>query len=135
MRCPAELLAAALGRLAGLACLRIPHERLVSIDARMREVVARAVIVPDAVVIDRGRVFVVEVFVRAWVSPSSRRGRDVEPIWTLDEPQDLLGPTPRSNVNAHGSKPSRRDLINRRASRTFDVDGQTDVHLVRFETR
>jgi transposase InsO family protein len=58
-----------------LASSRIPHERLVSIDARMREAAARPVIVPDTVVIDRGRVFVSEVFVRA----CERLGISVQP--------------------------------------------------------
>ncbi|MFI6100835.1 Mu transposase C-terminal domain-containing protein [Lentzea sp. NPDC051213] len=113
-----------------LACSRIPHERLVSIDARMREAAARPVIVPDTVVIDRGRVFVSEVFVRACerlgisVQPArprtptdkgviestlgsiktlfaqhvasytgadpTRRGRDVEAQWSIEQLQELL---------------------------------------------
>jgi putative transposase len=44
---------------------RLPYERLVAIDARMREAAARPVIVPDHFVIDHGKVFVSDTFVRA----------------------------------------------------------------------
>ena len=42
-----------------------PHRRLVSIDARLELAAAKPVIVPDTVVIDHGKVFVSEVFLRA----------------------------------------------------------------------
>jgi hypothetical protein len=48
-----------------IAASQLPYERLVAIDARMREAAARPIIVPDQVVIDHGKVFVSEVFVRA----------------------------------------------------------------------
>jgi putative transposase len=48
-----------------LSASRMPYARLVDIDTRMREAAARPVIVPDQIVIDHGRVFVSETFVRA----------------------------------------------------------------------
>ena len=48
-----------------LSASRMPYARLVDIDTRMRESAARPVIVPDQIVIDHGRVFVSETFVRA----------------------------------------------------------------------
>ncbi|MBT8227487.1 MAG: DDE-type integrase/transposase/recombinase [Dactylosporangium sp.] len=48
-----------------LSASRMPHARLVDIDTRMREAAARPVIVPDQIVIDHGRVFVSETFIRA----------------------------------------------------------------------
>ncbi|WP_063047729.1 Mu transposase C-terminal domain-containing protein [Nocardia pseudovaccinii] len=53
----------------------LPHQRLLSIDARMREAAARPVIVPDQVVIDHGKVFVSEVFERA----CERLGISIQP--------------------------------------------------------
>ncbi|MEU0480964.1 Mu transposase C-terminal domain-containing protein [Streptosporangium sp. NPDC006013] len=44
---------------------RIPHQRLVSIDTRLELAAAKPVIAADTVVIDHGRVFVSEVFLRA----------------------------------------------------------------------
>lgn len=48
-----------------MAASRIPHQRLVSLDARMEMAAAKPVIVPDTVVIDHGKVFLSEVFLRA----------------------------------------------------------------------
>ena len=48
-----------------MSASRIPHERLVSLDARMALAAAKPVIVPDTVVIDHGKVFLSEVFLRA----------------------------------------------------------------------
>jgi len=113
-----------------MSASRLPHERLLTIDARMREAAARPVIVPEQVVIDHGRVFVSETFARACdrlgisIQPARKdtptdkavveatftaiktlfaqhvagfkaantqqRGRDVAPVWTLDQLQDLL---------------------------------------------
>jgi transposase InsO family protein len=113
-----------------MSASRLPHERLLTIDARMREAAARPVIVPEQVVIDHGRVFVSETFARACerlgisIQPARKdtptdkavveatftaiktlfaqhvagfkaantqqRGRDVTPVWTLDQLQDLL---------------------------------------------
>ncbi|MFE2754009.1 hypothetical protein ACFXGA_18625, partial [Actinosynnema sp. NPDC059335] len=53
----------------------LPHERLLEVDARMREAAARPVIVPDLVVIDHGKVFVSETFGRA----CERLGISVQP--------------------------------------------------------
>ena len=44
---------------------RLPHSRLVDIDARMELAAARPVIVPDTIVIDGGKVFVSDTFTRA----------------------------------------------------------------------
>jgi Mu transposase, C-terminal/Homeodomain-like domain len=48
-----------------MSASRIPHRRLVSIDQRMELAAAKPVIVPDTVVIDHGKVFLSEVFLRA----------------------------------------------------------------------
>ncbi|MQS10994.1 transposase [Streptomyces kaniharaensis] len=48
-----------------MSASRIPHARLLDIDARLEQVAARPVIVPETIVIDHGRVFVSETFVRA----------------------------------------------------------------------
>ncbi|WP_328466526.1 Mu transposase C-terminal domain-containing protein [Actinoplanes sp. NBC_00393] len=58
-----------------LSASRMPYARLVDIDARMREAAARPVIVPDQIVIDHGRVFVSQTFVRA----CERLGISVQP--------------------------------------------------------
>lgn len=61
----------------------LPHQGLLSIDARMREAAARPVIVPDQVVIDHGKVFVSETFVRA----CDRLGISIQPA-RKDTPTD-----------------------------------------------
>ena len=43
----------------------IPHARLMSIDARLEHAVAKPVVIPETVVIDRGKVFVSETFLSA----------------------------------------------------------------------
>jgi hypothetical protein len=48
-----------------MSASRLPHARLLDIDARMELAAARPVIVPDPVVIDGGRVFVSDTFIRA----------------------------------------------------------------------
>jgi hypothetical protein len=48
-----------------MSASRIPHRRLVSLDARLELVAAKPVIIPDTVVIDHGKVFLSEVFLRA----------------------------------------------------------------------
>jgi len=48
-----------------MSASRIPHKRLVSIDERMELAAAKPVIIPDTVVIDHGKVFLSEVFLRA----------------------------------------------------------------------
>jgi hypothetical protein len=58
-----------------MSASRLPHERLVKVDARMREAAARPVIVPDQVVIDHGKVFVSDTFTRA----CERLGISVQP--------------------------------------------------------
>ena len=62
-----------------MSASRIPHRRLVSIDERMELAAAKPVIVPNTVVIDHGKVFLSEVFLRAAdtlgisVQPASQR--------------------------------------------------------------
>ena len=48
-----------------MSASRLPHARLLDIDARMELAAARPVIVPDTIVIDDGRVFVSDTFIRA----------------------------------------------------------------------
>ncbi|WP_433381473.1 Mu transposase C-terminal domain-containing protein [Streptosporangium sp. CA-115845] len=48
-----------------MSASRIPHRRLVDVDTRLELAAAKPVIVPDTVVIDHGRVFLSEVFLRA----------------------------------------------------------------------
>lgn len=48
-----------------MSASRIPHRRLVSLDARLELAAAKPVIIPDTVVIDHGKVFLSEVFLRA----------------------------------------------------------------------
>jgi hypothetical protein len=48
-----------------MSASRIPCRRLVSIDTRLELAAAKPVIVPDTVVIDHGKVFLSEVFLRA----------------------------------------------------------------------
>lgn len=48
-----------------MAASRLPHARLVDIDARMQLAAARPVIVPDTIVIDGGKVFLSDTFTRA----------------------------------------------------------------------
>ncbi|MFK0296037.1 hypothetical protein ACIQU6_36955 [Streptomyces sp. NPDC090442] len=43
----------------------IPHARLMSVDARLEHAAARPVIVPDTIIVDRGKVFVSDTFVAA----------------------------------------------------------------------
>lgn len=66
-----------------MSASRLPHDRLVEVDARMREAAARPVIVPDQVVIDHGRVFVSETFTRA----CARLGISIQPA-RKDTPTD-----------------------------------------------
>jgi hypothetical protein len=48
-----------------MSASRIPYRRLASIDQRIELAAAKPVIIPDTVVIDHGRVFLSEVFLRA----------------------------------------------------------------------
>ncbi|MGW3659007.1 integrase catalytic domain-containing protein [Streptomyces sp. NPDC005151] len=48
-----------------MAASRMPHLRLLDVDARMEQAAAKPVIVPDTVVIDGGKVFISDTFVRA----------------------------------------------------------------------
>lgn len=66
-----------------MSASRLPHQRLMAIDARMREAAARPVIVPDQVVIDHGKVFVSDTFTRA----CERLGISIQPA-RKDTPTD-----------------------------------------------
>ncbi|MFI5726019.1 Mu transposase C-terminal domain-containing protein [Streptomyces cyaneofuscatus] len=48
-----------------MAASRMPHRRLLNMDTRMEQAAARPVIVPDTVVIDGGKVFISDTFIRA----------------------------------------------------------------------
>ncbi len=48
-----------------MSASRLPHARLVDVDARMELAAARPVIVPDTIVIDGGKVFMSDTFIRA----------------------------------------------------------------------
>lgn len=48
-----------------MSASRLPHARLLDVDARMESAAAKPVIVPDTIVIDGGRVFVSDTFTRA----------------------------------------------------------------------
>src|SRR6185436_16450310 len=48
-----------------MSASRLPHSRLVDIDAQMELAAARPVIVPDTIVIDGGKVFISDTFTRA----------------------------------------------------------------------
>jgi hypothetical protein len=48
-----------------MSASRLPHARLLDVDARMEMVAAKPVIVPDTIVVDGGKVFVSDMFIRA----------------------------------------------------------------------
>ncbi|MFJ3575386.1 Mu transposase C-terminal domain-containing protein [Streptomyces rubiginosohelvolus] len=48
-----------------MAASRMPHRRLLDVDARMQQAAAKPVIVPDTIVIDGGKVFLSDTFTRA----------------------------------------------------------------------
>jgi transposase InsO family protein len=48
-----------------MSASRLPHARLLDVDARMELAAARPVIVPDTIVVDGGKVFVSDTFTRA----------------------------------------------------------------------
>ncbi|MGK3093566.1 Mu transposase C-terminal domain-containing protein [Streptomyces sp. WAC01490] len=48
-----------------MAASWMPHRRLLDVDTRMEQAAARPVIVPDTVVIDGGKVFISDTFIRA----------------------------------------------------------------------
>jgi hypothetical protein len=48
-----------------MSASRLPHARMLDIDARMEMAAAKPVIVPDTIVIDGGKVFVSDTFIRA----------------------------------------------------------------------
>jgi len=48
-----------------MSASRLPHARLLGVDGRMEMAAAKPVIVPDTIVIDNGKVFVSDTFIRA----------------------------------------------------------------------
>ena len=48
-----------------MSASQLPHARLLEVDARMELAAAKPVIVPDTIVIDNGKVFVSDTFIRA----------------------------------------------------------------------
>ena len=64
-----------------MSASRLPHARLLDIDARMELAAARPVIVPDTIVIDGGKVFVSDTFTRACdrLGVSVQRARPAHP--------------------------------------------------------
>ncbi|GAB1818560.1 hypothetical protein HerbRD11066_17240 [Herbidospora sp. RD11066] len=81
----------------------IPHARLMSIDARLRHAVAKPVIVPDTIVVDRGKVFLSSTFIgacRSLGTPSSPPGRPLPPIRAWSS-----GPSPRSTRCSASTSP------------------------------
>ena len=48
-----------------MSASRLPHARLLDVDARMEMAAAKPVIVPDTIVIDGGKVFMSDTFIRA----------------------------------------------------------------------
>jgi len=69
-----------------MSASRLPHARLLDVDARMELAAAKPVIVPDTIVIDGGKVFVSDTFARA----CARLGVSVQncrPGTPTDKPQ------------------------------------------------
>ncbi|WP_229813531.1 integrase catalytic domain-containing protein [Lentzea flava] len=48
-----------------MARSRIPHARLLTLDARLQQAAAKPVIAPETVIVDRGKAFISETFLRA----------------------------------------------------------------------
>jgi hypothetical protein len=70
-----------------MSASRIPYKRLAGIDERIELAAAKPVIIPDTVVIDHGRVFLSEVFLRA----AGTLGISVQPAHQLT-------PTDKANI-------------------------------------
>lgn len=70
-----------------MSASRIPFRRLATVDERIELAAARPVIIPDTVVIDHGRVFLSEVFLRA----AGTLGISVQPAHQLT-------PTDKANI-------------------------------------
>ena len=69
-----------------MSASRLPHARMLDIDARMEMAAAKPVIVPDTIVIDGGKVFVSDTFIRA----CARLGvsvQDCRPRTPTDKPR------------------------------------------------
>ena len=72
-----------------MSASRLPHARLLNIDARMELAAARPVIVPDTIVIDGGKVFISDTFTRA----CERLGVSIQPAWPHPDGQGDRGCT------------------------------------------
>ena len=98
-----------------MSASRIPHQRLVSLDARMALAAAKPVIVPDTVVIDHGKVFLSEVFLRA----ADTLGISVQPAHELTPTDKAIIERTLTSINTlfcqHVSGYTGRDVTRRGA--------------------
>ena len=98
-----------------MSASRIPHQRLVSLDARMALAAAKPVIVPDTVVIDHGKVFLSEVFLRA----ADTLGISVQPAHELTATDKAIIERTFASINTlfcqHVSGYTGRDVTRRGA--------------------
>ena len=97
-----------------MSASRLPHSRLVDIDARMERAAARPVIVPDTIVIDDGKVFISDTFTRA----CERLGISVQPA-RHDTPTDKASsrrPSARSTRCSVSTSPGTRARTRRCAA-------------------
>ncbi|MGO4613756.1 Mu transposase C-terminal domain-containing protein [Nocardia sp. 2YAB30] len=78
-----------------MAASRIPHQRLVTLDTRLAMAAAKPVIVPDTVVIDHGKVFLSEVFLRA----ADTLGISVQPAHQLTATDKAIVERTFSSIN------------------------------------
>ncbi|MBV9164047.1 MAG: hypothetical protein JO281_21440, partial [Pseudonocardiales bacterium] len=77
-------------------------QRLVSLDARLAMAAAKPVIIPDTVVVDHGKVFLSEVFLRAADTESgTNRGRRATSAVDLGVGDDRPGRERRSSAGQH----------------------------------
>ncbi|WP_433664730.1 Mu transposase C-terminal domain-containing protein [Nocardia sp. CA-128927] len=98
-----------------MSASRIPHQRMVSLDARLALAAAKPVIVPDTVVIDHGKVFLSEVFLRA----ADTLGISVQPAHQLTATDKAIVERTFSSINTlfcqHVSGYTGRDVTRRGA--------------------
>ncbi|MET7770492.1 Mu transposase C-terminal domain-containing protein [Nocardia sp. NPDC005366] len=96
-----------------MSASRIPHQRMVSLDARLELAAAKPVIVPDTVVIDHGKVFLSEVFLRA----ADTLGISVQPAHQLTATDKAIVERTFSSINTlfcqHVSGYTGRDVTRR----------------------
>ena len=98
-----------------MSASRIPHQRMVSLDARMALAAAKPVIIPDTVVIDHGKVFLSEVFLRA----ADTLGISVQPAHELTPTDKAIIERTFGSINTlfcqHVSGYTGRDVTRRGA--------------------